>query len=325
MEPRADALDPRACDAFALIRRLECRASAKPRVGCSLFPSEEDLSFGQVPSLAFATSTIAGLQEQRGRTKVLLNCFGLLGPNAPLPLHLTEHVRDRLVHSRDPTTLDFLDMLSSRLASMFYRAWAINQPAVWHDRPDNDRFAFYMRCLVGIGTDGLKDREHVPDEAKLLMAGHHASLPRNAEGVEAIVESWFGVPCRVEQMVGRWLRLPEDTWSIVNSSSHTARLSNSATLGERVWDAQQTFRVRLGPMALDDYESLLPGEPGFEELADLIRFYAGLEYAWTAQLVLRADCVPMLNLGAGGRLGYTTWLGGGPGHDRDDLTIAPHV
>ena len=45
--------------------------------------------------------------------------FGLLGPNGPLPLHLTEYVRERLRHHADPTFARFLDLFHHRFALFF--------------------------------------------------------------------------------------------------------------------------------------------------------------------------------------------------------------
>lgn len=53
----------------------------------------------------------------------------------------------------------------------------------------------------------------------------------------------------------------------------------------------------------------LPGGPAIAELEACVRNFAGLEYAWEAQLLLHAECVPELKLGHGCRLGYTSWLG----------------
>lgn len=54
--------------------------------------------------------------------------FGLGGPNGPLPLHLTEYMRERQRNHADPTSKRFLDVFHHRLLSLFYRAWAEARP-----------------------------------------------------------------------------------------------------------------------------------------------------------------------------------------------------
>src|SRR6478609_2460492 len=65
---------------------------------------------------------------------------GMFGPQGPLPLHLTEYARDRIINSADPTFARFLDIFHHRMLSLVYRAWADAQPTVQFDRPESDRF-----------------------------------------------------------------------------------------------------------------------------------------------------------------------------------------
>jgi type VI secretion system protein ImpH len=88
-----------------------------------------------------------------------------------------------------------------------------------------------------------------------------------------------------------------------------AGLGAGAVLGSRVWDRQHKFRVRLGPLTLDQYESFLPGRTSLRKLVDWVRLYLSFELDWDVRLVLERPEVPTLALGAGQRLGWTTWLG----------------
>ncbi len=313
---------PPSYDPFALIRLLECTERAQPRIGKSLKPSEDLVSFGQPPSLAFATSSVAGIVEDGPRPKVLMHMFGLLGPNGPLPLHITEYIDDRARNHRDTTLQSFNDLLTNRLAALFYRAWAVNQPAVSHDRPESDRFSFYLLCLLGLGTDGLQNRDEVPDAAKLYMASRLRHLPNSAESLEHMIGDWFKLPCRVEQMVGEWLAIPKSGQTRMGMSPETGALGINTVVGSRIWDVQGRFRIHLGPMSLRQYERLLPGQEGMQELCSWVRLQSGLEYAWDVRPVLRDDQVPVVQLGQSGMLGHTTWLGSG-GRDRDDLILEP--
>ena len=86
--------------------------------------------------MRFAPAELAALERPAaGRPARLLVYFlGLLGPNGPLPLHLTEFARDRLRHASDPTFARFLDLFNHRMLSLLYRGWAQAQPAVSFDR-----------------------------------------------------------------------------------------------------------------------------------------------------------------------------------------------
>ena len=319
-DPRRLSREPEAYDPFQLIRVLEGTARSQPRVGMSLRPSEDAVSFGQSTSMAFATSSIAGIDQDGPRPRIRLLNFGLLGPNGPLPHHLTEYIDHRVRDRRDTTLRSFCDLLTNRMAALFYRAWAVNQPAVAHDRAGDDRYEFYLRCLLGLGTEGLRGRGAVPDAAKLYMAPRLRHLPPSAESLEQIIGDWFGLPCHVEQMVGQWIPIPRSGQTRLGDSPVTATLGESTVVGERMWDVQGRFRVHLGPMSLADYERLMPGREGMEELRGWVGLQVGLEYDWDARLILEEAEVPGVELGRSGMLGRTTWFGSG-GRDRGDLTV----
>jgi type VI secretion system protein ImpH len=88
-----------------------------------------------------------------------------------------------------------------------------------------------------------------------------------------------------------------------------------------VWDRQNKFQVRLGPLTFAQYESFLPGGPMLRKLVDWVRMYLSFELDWDVRLRLMPNEVPRLKLG-GGRLGWTTWLGRRQGEtDADDLCL----
>jgi len=153
----------------------------------------------------------------------------------------------------------------------------------------------------------VRGRDALPDFAKL----HHAALlnrqVRNAEGLGQLVGSFFRVPVEVEQFVGHWMPVRDRDRSYLGTACCT--LGRNTLVGKRVWGCQHKFRLRLGPLDLAQYRSLLPGGQGVAQLQAAVRNYAGLEYTWDAQLMLKAQSVPPLRLGSGNRLGYTSWLG----------------
>jgi type VI secretion system protein ImpH len=323
-----DALqrEPWAFDFFQALRRLECAFPDKPRIGRSKRPSEDAIRLGQEASLAFAPSTIAGLRPGKDGAPPLLSVYflGLLGPNGPMPLQFTEHVRRRVRVHGDSALARFLDLFHHRMLSLFYRAWSVSQPAVHFDRPSSDRFAVWLGSTFGHGTASFRGRDLVPDAAKLHFAGRLASQARPAEGLEAMLEEFLGVPAAVEPYRGAWLRIPENAKWRLGVDEDNGVLGDSTSLGFRTWDRQQTFRIALGPLSLDEYERFLPGGESFPRIADLVRNYIGDELDWDVNLILARREVPPMQLGGPTRLGLTTWLKGRDA-DRDpaDLVVRP--
>jgi type VI secretion system protein ImpH len=309
-------------DFYQALRRLECLYGDKPRWGCALRPTDEPVRLGQDPDLAFAPSPLASFQggSDGKPPRLQVRLFGLLGPNGPLPIHITEYARERLRHSGDATLSRFLDLFHHRFLALFYRAWAQAQPNVSLDRPGEDRFATYVGAFIGTAPAAFRSRDTVPDEARLFHAGALARHVRNVDGLAAIVQQFFRVTVRIEEFVGHWMRL--GTAERTHLGGEEAGLGCGAVLGKRVWDRQHKFRIQLGPLTLAQYESFLPGSRALTQLADWVRFYCSFELEWDVRLVLAEPEVPPLRLGRGAKLGWTTWLGTrASGTDANDLCV----
>lgn len=312
-------------DFYAAMRRIECLFDDKPRIGQAVKPSDEPLRLGQDVSLTFAPAPIAELRPGQGERapKLLQRFFGLLGPNGPLPLHLTEYARERLLHHGDATLAAFCDMFHHRLLELFYRAWSQAQPTANLDRPQDDRFADYVGTLVGIGSPRLRQRDAAGDAVKLFHAGLLARQVRNADGLASLLESFFRRPILIETFVGHWMRLPQaERTRLGGDGGASSRLGISAVIGASVWDRQHKFRIRLGPLEWQAYEDFLPGGRGLARLVALVRQYLGFELAWDLRLSLAHAEQPPLRLGGPMRLGWSSWIGR-VRHERDadDLVL----
>jgi len=321
---RALAEKPFAHDFYQTLRRIECLHPHKPRLGLARRPVDEPIRLGQLPSLRFAPAPLSEfrLPEEGKPGRLSVDFFGLLGPNGPLPLHLTEHAYDRLLHVNDRTFIRFLDIFNHRFLLLFYRAWAQAQPAVALDRLQEDRFSIYVGALQGLGAEKVRRRDRVGDFAKLYFAGLLSRQVRNRDGLAAILSGYFRIPVRIEEFVGHWMRLRQEDRTRVGAGASGAQLALGTVLGSRVWDRQHKFRVHLGPLTLAQYEAFLPGGEAIAHLVDWVRQYLGFELEWDARLVLKYEEVPKLQLGRQRRLAWTTWLGKRRSRvDATDLTL----
>ncbi len=235
--------------------------------------------------------------------------FGLFGPNAPLPLHLTEYAIDRELNAKDRTFSAFADIFHHRMMSLFYRSWADSQPTVHLDRPDEDRFRLYMGALVGLATPSLDDRDALPDQFKRFFAGRLLQQTRNAEGLKGLLERFFRIPVGIVEFVAEWMRLPVASHLRLGASGDVAALGLTTVTGEYVWGSQQRFRLRLGPLSRAEFNNFLPGGEALRQLVAAVKTYVGEEKAWDVQLVLKRAEVPATRLGQNGRMGLSTWMG----------------
>jgi type VI secretion system protein ImpH len=310
-------------DFFALLRELQAIGDM-PAFGRALRPGDEQVRLAQETSLAFSPSAVSGARwrERTEKLEVLLRFTGLLGPNGPMPIHLTEYVLDRKRHMDDPTIEAFLNQFQHRIYTLFFRAWALNQPAVDFDRADERRHTFYLRSLIGLGTDGTEECNSIPDFSRLYLSGWLGSLSRSPDGLAAILTEFLGLPVGVQSFQGTWLTLPDDSRCRLGQSPSTGVLGQTCFAGDSIWVAHLKFRLRFGPLTRAQYERLLPGGETFVQVRDWVRTYVGDEYSWEAQLILHRSDVPACELGSSVRLGWTSWLGAPPpDRDVDDLVV----
>lgn len=298
-------------DLFQALRRIEGAHPHLPRLGQALRPQDEPVRFAQDPTLSFPPAPIAQtLPPGDGPARLVQRVIGFLGPNGALPIHLTEYVRERSMHQGDPTMQRFLDMLLHRFGLLLYRAWTRSQPAVMLDRADDASIERWLGALFGLGGASFRQRDELPDHAKLYYAGRLARQVRDADGLRAWIQVQFGVAVRVDQFAGHWMPLHKDERSRLTRHGQQG-LGRGAVLGAQVWDVQHKFRIVIGPVSLAQYQDFLPGSQGLKSLKALVRQYVGFEFAWDLQLILRKEDVPAWSLGrsqVSGALGRSSWF-----------------
>jgi type VI secretion system protein ImpH len=349
--------EPYTFDFFQAVRRLDCAHPDKPQTGESVRLIDDPIRFGQKPSLIFAPATLESFATTGSKTpRLIQRFFGLFGPQGPLPLHITEYVRERIRNHDDHTLRRFFDIFHHRMTAMFYRAWARVRPTVSFDQPSSDRFSDYVGTLFGLGMESLEGRDAFPDLPKRHFAGLMSNQTHHAEGLLAILSGYFRLPVQLEEFVGQWIELPANCRCLMGQSS--SGLGVNTTVGSHVWDCQQKFRVIFGPLRLEDYYRMLPGGSSksssveitqemieaanasgrsvlevfgqaarssgvsLDRLMAAVRSYTGDELQWDLQLILKKQETPPLGLGIVGRLGWSSWLIRDPmPRDPDDLVL----
>jgi len=294
------------------VRLMQAFYKERSGVGFFQLPRNEVLRFGANPSLAFPASEIQSLEVVQDRPPLMrVNFLGLIGPLGVLPIYYTELVAGR-VQARDHTLRDFLDIFHHRLLSLFYRAWQKYRYLVGFEQGDGDRFSQYLFDVIGLGTNGLRGRQEIPDTSLLYYAGLLAQQPRSATALEQMLADYFGVDVRVEQFLGAWYRLSSNAQCQLDDTElESQQVGFGAVVGDEVWDPQARVRLILGPLTLRQYLDFLPSGTAFGTLRTMVRLFAGDELDFEMQLVLRREDVPACELGTKGeaspQLGWLSW------------------
>ncbi len=337
---------PHLFDPLQAMRLLELGGA---HVGGDTAPDAEPFSIETTQSLAFlAVPLQAATVGADRRTRLRVGFLGLTGPLGILPQFYDEMVV-RANRLRNRAVASFLDLFGQRLVGLFlrasekYRIALTRQHALSAERRQDgaaataatapDPIAQAMRALTGHGTPGLAGRTTLRDDTLLYFAGLFAARNRSATALQGMLAAYLGVPVRIEQFTGRWIAVAPDEQSrlVAGNDGAFSQLGEDAMLGSRVWDAQGTFRVVVGPLRLAQMRALMPHGDTLPRLVDLVRSFVGPEFSFDVQLILAAADVPDLHLDpAAGedapRLGWNSWVKSAPAlADSGDIILDPDL
>jgi type VI secretion system protein ImpH len=292
---------------LALMRRIGANSRIDP-VGTAQLPQAEPFRLGQLPHLTFAPSEIARVAVDHERLKVRLFGLGMLGPNGPLPIHITEIAREREELRHDPTLSHFLDLFHHRYFTIFYRAWATAQSTAGLDRAGEEKFTFYIASLTGHDVREI-GQGPLPSHARLAAAPHLVRESRNPDGLGATLAHYFRVPVHIEEYVFHWMQRPVPRQSRLGVPGASPTMGINAMLGDHIPDRQCKFRIVLGPLDLEAYLRFTPQGTQLIRLVEWVRAFVGEEMRWELELrILPARASPAV-LGGAQQLGWSGWLG----------------
>ncbi len=321
-------LEPFRFEFFQAVRLLERLLPEWTPVGKYSNPANEIAHFGAHASLAFPASQIQAMDwPEKGPVRMTVNFMGLTGPEGVLPNPYTALIIERL-RASDTSLRDFLDIFNHRIISLFYQAWRKYRFDVAYEQGERNRFSRQLLSLVGLGTDGLQERQAVPDDALVYYSGLLSQRPRSAENLRQILIDYFDVPVEIEQFSGGWYHLDSDTQCCLSEgTSDSEKLGFGAVVGDEVWNQQSRVRIILGPLSLEEYLNFLPDGLCWEPLQAWVRFFSNQEFDFEVKLVLEREQVPACELGADGaagpRLGWVSWVKSAPfGRDPGDTVLA---
>ena len=276
-------------------------------------------------SLAFPPHDIVSIEKAREIPPAYLvttSFLGLYGASSPLPTFYTE---DLMAEASEDSTItrDFFDILNGPLYHHFFRCWA--KYRLFYQLVENGNRDTMERlfCLSGFGSDAIKERFRDP-YSLLRYMGLATQVPRPADGLRTLLADAVGEPdLTIEQFVSKTLPIPTDQRLVLGLQAGT--LGEDTCLGEEVTDCTGQFRIHIGSLEADRFRRLLPDQPLFRRLSDLVSFYLDQPLSWDVEVEVKPTEIEPCRLGQSewSRLGWDTWLASDTAPEENRVRLSP--
>ena len=252
-------------------------------------------------SLAFPASDIKRVREKKGNIELVCTFMGLIGVSSPLPIYFSEYV-SRYEDSALPL-IDFLNIFNNRFYILFFRSWKKYRFVRALSGGMADPFVRRIALLPGINHDLFSLKFNF----KLLAySGLFTAKCRGKIALTAMLSDFFGgLPVAIKEYMPRWVPLHAPPKIGVDS-----QLGVSSMLGTTKWDISGKFRVSVGPLPRETFESFLPGSDNVKKMKDLVRCFLSDPLDFDIEVRLQScELVPVVLGGNNTRLGETSSLG----------------
>ena len=167
----------------------------------------------QPAALHFSSSEISKVSFEnaddasRGPLEILIEHrnFGMFAPYGPLPIHITEHAWVEKRFERNEAFEQFINLLSSNMAWLYYRAWSAMHPALCFDR-SNRLFVSRLNGLAQIDSSFTARHHHSVSACRMANLGVYLNTQRPLAAMQRILATHFQVQTTIYPRRGRWCK-----------------------------------------------------------------------------------------------------------------------
>ncbi|GMQ82697.1 MAG: type VI secretion system baseplate subunit TssG [Rhodothermia bacterium] len=295
---------------FELVHLLR-RISKTQTTAVGAHPKREVIRFRPSSSVVFPATDVKRVEWSGKDTDpitIVASFMGLYGFDSPLPVYFS---RDIELHAQATNPLkSFLDIFNNRLYLFYYRAWEKYRPARMIRDDGSDESTRRFLAVAGLATKTQTSSSPGEDLRLAAFAGQLGSTVRSADGLRNLLRGVFpGMQIQIEENIPRWVWLSERRRLGQTATNTGAVLGETATIGEKIQDLSGKFRIVLGPLGLDQFESFLPGGESTIRIQSVVDHFVTDLLDYDVKLRLISQEVPMMVLGDPERkLGLNTWL-----------------
>jgi type VI secretion system protein ImpG len=291
---------------FVQVMRLARKHLDTRRVdGHPIVPWQDRVGIRPELSLAFPASDVVRVEQHGDHLRVTATFLELYGPASPLPNFFTEELFDEASHD-ESVLRDFIDILHQRSYQLYFRCWSKYRLLIRVVEEQNPIDRERLLCLIGLGQNELASS--VPEAYALLRyTGILSQYPRSATGLATMLRDALKLKnIRIKQNVKRMVSISSDQQ--MRMGMFGCRLGMDTVLGSRIADRMGRFRMEIGPLAWDAFNSFLPGTGLHEKLSGYTRFYLVDPLDVELKLILAAGEAKPIRIGdPNAKLGINTW------------------
>lgn len=266
-------------------------------------------------AMRFPPSDIENISADEDGIRITPAFISMLGSQGMLPSHYSERIARHEKEHDDGGPRAFLDLLSHRPVEMLYQAWMRRRPECMEDE-----FLDILNALAG----GSADDDIIDRETLAFYAMQIRSRTVSAPLLAGMYTEYFGVPFKVEQLVGRWSGLPSADQAQLGRTN--VQLDGGVLLGSRIYSCDARIRLHIGPLDKGHYERFLPGHTSAHHLQAMLELHCGVGMTWEVHLIQHAQDMRGVQLNACNRLGVNARLLSQPTtQDHDELMYLLHT
>jgi type VI secretion system protein ImpH len=296
---------------FQVMRLLHLLCGSSTGKGATGMPETNSIRVRPKLSLGFPAADVDRIEEisdeEETRFQVTANLLGLYGASSPLPTFYTEDLMDE-ASADESVAREFIDVINHRLFQVLYDCLCKYKQCLQVVESNSTVHAERLFCLMGIG--GKRLRSKIPDPYSLLRyAGLFMQMPRSALGLETLLaDALNGMSVTVIPCVKRKAKIPEDQKLLVGSPVHG--LGRNSFLGEEIVDRMGKFRIRIGPLDKENFQSFFPESDRYKTAIFLTDMYILESLEYDLEIILAQGEAETVCLGDANRsrLGLNTWI-----------------
>lgn len=245
--------------------------------------------------------------------EMFVNFMGMAGLSGPLPAFYSQVISDNEKENPNNTLFrDFLDLFNNHLVYLMYKVRRKSRIGFDLRNPADIPVSKYLFSLIGMGSDGLRNKLSIKDYELLYYTGLLANHNRSISGVEFILSDYLGVKVSCQPLQGSWQPISDFHISLLGTGGQNQILGDSVVLGRAAWDQSAQFNICIGPVTENQYINFLPlkNSISFRPLYELTRQYVGTETVFEAVLIVESSKLKGIKLNdpVYSRLGWTSWL-----------------